>query len=101
MAPDAATNPGTAFPKPVIDRSADWRRNHRGLYVLPAMAITVSAFLLFDEVTSYRVLAGFMGVLSIVVNYLGGRVVKTWQVFVLLPLAVTLAFAAFWFSGLA
>ena len=64
------------------------------------MAIIASAFLLFDEVTIYRLLAGSMGVLSIAVNYVGGRVVKTWQVLVLLPLAVSSAFAAFWVSGL-
>ncbi|WP_461157043.1 hypothetical protein [Saccharopolyspora tripterygii] len=100
MAPEAASNPETTPPKPVVDWRADWRRNHRGLYILPAMAIIVSAFLLLDELSIYRLLAGLMGVLGIVVNYFGGRVVKPWQVLVLLPLAVSLAFAAFWVSGL-
>ncbi|GAA2349746.1 hypothetical protein GCM10009854_29330 [Saccharopolyspora halophila] len=99
MAPDPTAGPAPA-PKPVIDWRADWRRAHWGLYVLPGMAIVVSVLLLVDDVSPTRLLSALVGILSIVVNFCGGRVVKPWQVFVLLPGTVALAFVAFWLTGL-
>jgi hypothetical protein len=86
--------------EPVVRWRTDWRRAHGGLYILPGMAILVSILRLFDDFTPPLLLTGLLGILSIVVNRCGGRAVKPWQVFALLPLAVALAFLAFWVSGL-
>ncbi|MGI8308411.1 hypothetical protein [Saccharopolyspora hattusasensis] len=88
-------DPDSAARKRVIDRRADWRRAHWGLYVLPGMATLNAVLVLVGRFSPFPVFGAVLGVAGIVAHYCGGRATKVRSVLVLELGAVALAFAGF------
>ena len=95
MPAGATPEPEPAAQKPVIDRWADWRRNHWGLYCFPGMATLYSIFAFVGSFSVYSVIGAVLGIASIVVHYRSGRALKVRGFLVLEIGAMMLAVAAF------
>ncbi|MEV5537895.1 hypothetical protein AB0L13_13645 [Saccharopolyspora shandongensis] len=93
MSPETAPDPPSR--KPVIDRWADWRRNHWGLYCFPGMAILYSVFVFVGTLSLYSVVGLMLGIVSVVAHYCSGRAEKVRGFLVFEFGAMALAVVAF------